>query len=168
MKIHIDDVMDHACEEWTLTRVAALFGGEKEVDALIALGWDIAPEDILHQAHRVLPSHIRRRATELTVTRCVTNHALKSSIDDWAQKWLSGEDRTKESARAAAAWAAAAWAAEAAAWAAEAAAWAAEAEAAAWAAEAAARAAEAWAAEAEAERKLQIEDLKQAIKELES
>jgi len=45
----------------------------------------------------------------------------------WANKWLSGEDRSAEAARAARAAARAAWAAEAAGWAAWAAGWAAEA-----------------------------------------
>ena len=70
----------------------------------------------------------------------VERHALHCGVKDveeWARRWLSGEDRSAASARAAA------WAARAAAWAARAAAWAAARAAAAQADGAAARAAEA-------------------------
>jgi len=98
---------------------------------------------------------------EQFLTRCITNHGLGCGIpkvEQWAAKWLSGEDRSKAAARAAEEAARAARAAEEAAWAAEAAeaeeaavAWAAEE--AAWAAEAAEaeEAAVAWAAEAASE-----------------
>jgi hypothetical protein len=99
---------------------------------------------------------------------CAKEVCADLSWNAWADRWLSGEDRSEAAAGAAALAARAAWAAEAAAWAAwaaaaaEAAAWAAEAASAAyrsaayrsaWAAQAteaaqAAQAAEAWAAQA--------------------
>jgi hypothetical protein len=92
---------------------------------------------------------------DVLVTRAVRSHALRCgvpTVEEWAARWLSGEDRTARAA-AAAAWAAAeaTWA-EAAAWAARAAR-AAEATWAAWAAEAAEAAA------AAAERERQVRDL---------
>jgi len=59
---------------------------------------------------------------EKVLTRCITNHALGCEIpevEQWAAKWLSGEDRSQAAAEAAAeaAWAATWAAAEAVAWA---------------------------------------------------
>ena len=101
-----------------------------------------------------LPAKYVELWREKFLAQCITNHGLGCGIPkvaQWATKWLSGEDRSKEAARAAT-WAARARAAEAAAWAAWAA-WAVVAEAAAEAAWAATEtaAARARAAEAEAE-----------------
>ena len=59
---------------------------------------------------------------EQFLTRCITNHGLGCGIpevEQWAAKWLSGEDRSQAAAEAAAeaAWAATWAAAEAVAWA---------------------------------------------------
>jgi len=110
----------------------------------------VSDDDIVWAACRALDASTRTAWLERVVTRAVTTHALHCgvpAIESWARRWLGGEDRTAESARAAAraaraataAWAApAAWAADAAAWAAVAATRAADA-----AADAATRAAEA-------------------------
>jgi hypothetical protein len=73
----------------------------------------------------VLPALLR--AVNRIVDRAVRDHALPcAATREWAERWLSGEDRTWEGAEEAAMAAVAARAAEAAAWAAEEAAWAAE------------------------------------------
>ena len=93
----------------------------------------------------VLPPAVRQEWTEGIVTRAVRVHALGTSIDAWAQKWLSGEDRSAALAEEAA------LAARAEAEAAEAAALAARAEAEEAEATAAAEAGAAWLAAARAQ-----------------
>jgi hypothetical protein len=111
----------------------------------------------------VCPELAARFANDVA-DRAVRRHCLGTVIDEWARRWLSGEDRSAEAA-ARAAWAArvatAAWAARVAA-AAKAAA-----EAAAWAARAAARAA--WAARVAtaSERRRQVKWWRDALAELE-
>jgi len=110
-----------------------------------------------------------RVAIDRIATRAVTNHALHCGVpgvEQWAQRWLDGTDRTEAAATAAeeVAWAAAAARATATARAAEAAAWAAEsaaraAEAAAEATAAAAARETAVCAAEEAERILQLYDI---------
>jgi hypothetical protein len=114
-----------------------------------------------------------QRALEHIVDRAVRTHAVGSIIDDWAQRWLSGEDRSTK-----AAWVAARVGVVSAAWAARAAAVSADAEtaaqAAAWAAAQAAAWAAAWAAQAAetvvarvgarlVERRLQARDIRREI-----
>lgn len=61
---------------------------------------------------RVLPAPIRAAAVERTVARVVRAYALPHvSTRTWAERWLSGKDRTRTAARAAEAAARAAWAA---------------------------------------------------------
>lgn len=102
-----------------------------------------------------------KRAIDVIVDRAVKNYALHCGIpavEQWAQKWLDGTDRS-QSAAWAATWAAAGAAAGNAAWAATRSAWDA-----AWNAAWAAAWDATWAAEA-AELKLQADDIHREIPE---
>jgi hypothetical protein len=124
-------------------------------------GCRLTHEDAVWVATRkgFLNPTIQKQWIEIIVSRAVREHALHcgvKGVEAWAEKWLSGEDRTADAAQAAreAAWVTA-WAAEAAARAAQEAG---AAQAAAWAAWAAREAGAAEAARVE-ERKQQVKDL---------
>lgn len=107
---------------------------QEALDARQALGpqatqadwWRVCPRGdwLIWQLQR-LPAETQRavhrqmmHATEVIVTSAIVAHALDCGVpvvEEWAAKWLSGEDRSAwEAAAAAAAWAAeAAWEAEA-------------------------------------------------------
>jgi len=172
------------CSDYTLEFIQTFGETMSAVEILKLESVSLADRSWL-AAH--LPAKYVEPWREKVLTRCITNHALGCGIpkvEQWAAKWLSGEDRSQAAAAAAAeaaaaraaearaatwasAWAvvAAAAAARAAAWAATwASAWAVVAAAAAKAARAAARAraaeAEAEAARARArEYELQIQDM---------
>jgi len=136
---------------------------EMEIIPLKDRIWVLLRRDVLGDAMPLILKDI--------VAPCVEKHCLRcgvKEVEEWARKWLDGEDRAEDAAWAAAraaGAAAAARAAEAAAWAARAAAraaWAA-AEAAAWAAGAAAWAAAARAAAETAERTRHLEIIKKYL-----
>jgi len=149
MKINEKTLIEmHACKEGVemFRRYPGLEGGCAELGALCR--W-AASEGEAGYVHWLLPRLMPPEGAVRWAILTATQHCTDAIWNKWADGWLSGEDRTPESAEAAAAtavWAAswAAWAAwaAAAAWTARAAAWAATA-ASAWEAEAAA----AWAAE---------------------
>ena len=147
------------CSAYPRSRVRALFGDRKSASLTeILADTRIPPRDrvwIVCQPS-VLTRAQRSAWLERIIARAVTAHALHCGapqVERWAQAWLDGSDRTRQSAaeaeeaaRAArAAWAARAARAARAAWAAGAA-WAAWAARAAGAAEAAEAARAAWAA----------------------
>ncbi len=148
----------------TSSEVRELWGDRESAAALDVIDAEHVKEAdrvwLLCKVKKALPAEIRTRWINRTVTRAVTTHALPHPVTrEWAERWLSGEDRSRESVRAAAdaADAAAAWAAESA-WAAAAdAAWAAAAAAeSAWAA---ASAGAAWLQARDTEYQRQLDDL---------
>lgn len=97
------------------TRILSLAAGRSEISYTEVPELPVSPEDLCWLLWRGPDPEITARALELTITRCVTNHAMKygiPAVELWAWRWLSGEDRSE-----AAAWAA--WAAAGAARAAE-------------------------------------------------
>ena len=129
--ITIDDVMSlDPCSEWPRSRVAGVFGDHASLSLQeILTNEDIPIADRIWLTFRptVLAPSVRAAAINAIVTRAVRNHALPcGATKAWAERWLSGDDRTaaaayaaREAARAAkAAAVAAAKAAVAAAWAA--------------------------------------------------
>ena len=138
---------ENPCKRYTVAIVEKLWAGRESLSLAEVLALDIPTADRMWATWRpgALTKKQETALQKKIITRAITNHALHckiESVEKWARKWLSGEDRS-----------AAAEAAEAAAEEAEEAAWAAAAAWAAWAAEAAwaAWAAEAAAAEAAAE-----------------
>jgi len=115
------------CDKYDRERIAKLCAGKPSLTLLEILDHpDIPDEDKVWVACRD-KNPTRHVAIEVIVTRCVTNHALHCGIpavEAWAQKWLSGEDRSSRAAARAsrvAAWpsraaALAAWNAEWNAW----------------------------------------------------
>jgi predicted kinase len=171
----INDIMDlKPC--YSRAKVESVFNGRESLTLAEILAADIPPEDriwVLIQPGVMTPEQVKAFC-DRTADRAVRNHCLNSGIkavEEWAAKWLNGEDRTAEAAMAANSAARAAeaamaadsatnwaayWAARAAYsaadWAAEAAHWAAHS-----AANSAARAAQA------AEREAQVADLLEII-----
>lgn len=98
------------CDKYDRERIAKLCAGKPSLTLLEILDHpDIPDEDKVWVACRD-KNPTRHVAIEVIVTRCVTNHALHCGIpavEAWAQKWLSGEDRSSR---------AAAWASRVAAW----------------------------------------------------
>ena len=157
----VDEMLaEKPCDKYDRERIVKLCAGKPSLTLLEILDHpDIPDEDKVWVACRD-KNPTRHVAIEVIVTRCVTNHALHCGIpavEAWAQKWLSGEDRSSR-----AAWNAsrvAAWASRAAAeaaWNAARAAWNA-----AWSA-----AWNAWAAwnELDEERSQQVQDFRDAAR----
>jgi hypothetical protein len=147
------------CDKYDRERIVKLCAGKPSLTLLEILDHpDIPDEDKVWVACRD-KNPTRHVAIEVIVTRCVTNHALHCGIpavEAWAQKWLSGEDRSSR---------AAAWASRVAAWPSRAAAEAAwNAERNAW--NAAWNAWNAWAAwnEPDEERSQQVQDFRDAAR----
>jgi hypothetical protein len=150
----VDAIMAlNPCDRYPRERIVELWDGRESLSLREILALDIPAQDRVWVA--LQPGAIPSAGCSVVIERAVTRAiglamAQQPSPEwkSWAEKWLSGEDRTAHAA------AYAAYAAEAAAYAAAAAAFYA-AEAAAYAAYAAAEAAEA----AEAEYKQQIADI---------
>jgi hypothetical protein len=194
--LNVDQIMDlDPC--YSRAKVEAVFNGRESLTLAEILTADIPPEDriwVLTQPGVITPEQVKEFCDK-TADRAVRNHCLNSGIkavEEWAAKWLSGEDRTAWAAREAAGEAiysaaareaarAAREAARAAYGAANSTTWAAysaareaaysaaraaygAAESAAWAAYSAAVAAD-WAADSAAEREKQIKDLLEIIKD---
>lgn len=147
------------CDKYDRERIVKLCAGKPSLTLLEILDHpDIPDEDKVWVACRD-KNPTRHVAIEVIVTRCVTNHALHCGIpavEAWAQKWLSGEDRSSR---------AAAWASRVAAWPSRAAAEAAlNVARSAWAALNAAW--NAWAAwnELDEERSQQVQDFRDAVR----
>ena len=147
------------CDKYDRERIVKLCAGKPSLTLLEILDHpDIPDEDKVWVACRD-KNPTRHVAIEVIVTRCVTNHALHCGIpavEAWAQKWLSGEDRSSR---------AAAWASRVAAWPSRAAAEAAlNVARSAWAAWNAAW--NAWAAwnELDEERSQQVQDFRDAVR----
>ena len=101
----IDDVLAYEpC--YTRERVEELFAGRtemtiREICAVDAPAWD---RIWLLTQDGVLDADMRDKWITMIVTRAITNHALHCgipSVEKWAADWLSGADRSSESARAA-------------------------------------------------------------------
>ena len=184
----VDEMLaEKPCKEYTRERLEELWAGHERRDLLQILGLNIPATDKVWACCRDTPLR-EPWLFGRVLTRCIRDHALNcgvSAVEQWAQRWLSGEDRSAYAADASAdaAWAAySAWVARAAAeaaWYAQVAThYAAEcatraaANAADWAANAAARAA--WsavcaagaAAGAEQERERQLQDMREVIAEM--
>ena len=161
MKVTFDQVIGWGpCSEYQEDGGARLLElyPSKEAELLdILRDVRIPEEDRVWLGCHALPWETIKPVVEGWVERAIRRCLGKSGIPEWetwAEKWLSGEDR---SWRAAAAWAAEAGAGAARAWAAGA--WAARA----WAAEAAAWAAEAAAWAAREEEKKQLEEITEVV-----
>ena len=145
----VSEMLDQRpCAEYDEDRLTRLWAGRER------LGWPefvrlrIHVQDKLWVAAIALPPEINARRIELTVSRAIRNYVVHcgiESVEQWGRGWLSGKDMTRAAARDAS-WAAAD-AAYRAAWAA------------AQATEAAAGAA--WVAEL----RLQLRDIRRAIRE---
>jgi hypothetical protein len=109
-------------DEWAEER----FAGRKSLSLATILRMEsVTPEDRVWVCCQPGVMTVEQRAAwlERIVVRAVTAHALHCgvpTVEAWAARWLSGEDRSEDAAGAAAwaAWAAAGDAAGAAAWAA--------------------------------------------------
>jgi hypothetical protein len=92
------------CEGYNLKQITKLFGNKKSMTYLEILNTNkIPPWDIVWVFCRstVLDDDIRNQWLEVIITRAVTNYALHCGVDDveeWAQNWLNGVDRTTEAA----------------------------------------------------------------------
>ena len=135
--VTVDDVLAlNPCSTYTRGKLAELWGAREAITCREYSELPVPADDRLWGMIRLWPKAVPTWL-DVIVERAIRRSLGKSGNplwETWAENWLSGEDRTRESAEAA--WAAEA--AEAEAWAAREAAWAE----AAWAAEA-------WAAEAE-------------------
>ncbi len=158
-------IAERPCKEYTEARLLELWAGRGALAVNDILNLDIPAADKVWVLCRpdVMTPEQRARWLGTIVERAIRRVLGKSNVpkwERWAERWLSGEDRTRKSAEAAAeaatraAWAEA-WAAEASAWAAVEEAWA---EAAAVEEGSAARAAEA------AEYEKQINDCLEILK----
>jgi hypothetical protein len=157
-------------ERYSDENLDKLFGGREALTPQDVAQLGIPPADFVWVWTRpgALPDDVRQRWIDRVVRRAVEAHALKCGIpevEEWAERWISGEDRSRSASRSAAEAVRAARAAERAALAAKGATWATwcaalAAGAAAWAEEAAWAA---WsaveAAEAAVEQQKQVEDL---------
>jgi hypothetical protein len=116
MKITVARMMGyHPCAAYPRDRVEALWAGRDALDALEILALDIPAMDRIWAVTRrgVAPADVLSQWAQTTADRAVRTHALNcgiAAVEQWATRWLNGEDRSSE--EAAAAWAAA-WAAEA-------------------------------------------------------
>lgn len=103
MTYTVDDIMAiRPC--YPRERVTALWAGRAAITPLELLDLPIPPADVLWAAWRIWPEPARTVALTATVARAVTNHALHCgvpAVEDWAESWLDGTDRTEASARAA-------------------------------------------------------------------
>lgn len=159
-RLSVDDVMEMGpCRSYSERRVRELFGDSETLSLIEVLGLDIPAEDRLWVMFQngVIEDDVLQRFANVIADRAVRNHALTyEPTREWAEAWLSGEDRSKEAARAAIERAAVeAWAA----WAAWAAVVAAK-----WAVAAATDASDS----AATERELQVEDLRRLLLEAEA
>jgi hypothetical protein len=166
----VDQIMElKPC--YSRAEVEAVFNGRESLTLAEILAADIPPEDriwVLTQPGVMTPEQVKTFCDK-TADRAVRNHCLNcgiKAVEEWAARWLSGEDRAEEAAWAAREAARAAQTAlEASFSAARAAYWAAKA---AWASREAARAAywaawAAWEAAKAAEREAQVADLLEII-----
>ena len=101
----IDDVMAYEpC--YRRERVEELFAGRTEMTIREICVVDVSAKDrvwlLTHDG--VLDADMRDKWITMIVTRAITNHALHCGIPEvehWAREWLSGADRSSESAHAA-------------------------------------------------------------------
>ena len=148
---------------YTAAQVRAAFGPDEALTLQqIADRRRVPAADRLWVLWRLLPADLRRVAVERIVARAVRRYALpEPSTRAWAERWLSGEDRTEAEALRAWAAARAAMAATARAAAALAAGvGGAEAE------RASAEEEAPWWAERDAERRRQLADIRAALREI--
>lgn len=102
MKTVDDVVRAGACYE--RDKILALWAGREALSAREISELDIPPGDIVWALDNLWPE-ARPKALEKIVTRAITNNLGKSGVpawEGWAARWLSGEDRSKESAEEAA------------------------------------------------------------------
>ena len=95
----------HPCEAYDEDRVRQLWGRRRALTLPQILRLKISAEDRLWAAWRLLTTEQSQRAIELIVTRAVLSHAVAcgvAKVEEWAINWLSGEDRSRASAYAAA------------------------------------------------------------------
>jgi len=102
----IDDVMAYEpC--YTRERVEKLFAGRTEITIREICAVDVPARDRvwLFTQDGVLDADMRDKWITMIVTRAITNHVLHCDIPEverWAEKWLSGADRSSDAAHAAA------------------------------------------------------------------
>lgn len=95
----------HPCEAYDEYRVRQSWGRRRALTLPQILRLKISAEDRLWVAWRLLTTEQSQRAVELIVTRAVLSHAVAcgvAKVEEWAINWLSGEDRSRASAYAAA------------------------------------------------------------------
>ncbi len=98
MNITVDDIMErHPCGEYPRSRIEELWQHKNSLTALEISHLDIPDKDILWALFRVAGTVVSRQVANMAADRVVRAYALpESSTHDWAQKWLSGEDRSAE------------------------------------------------------------------------
>jgi hypothetical protein len=94
---------ENPCEKYTRERLEKLMAGRERISLLEVFDLDIPNEDKVWVACR--PDAFAGQfecIVEKIVRPCVEKYALTHpATKEWAEKWLSGEDRTVEAARAA-------------------------------------------------------------------
>ena len=107
----VDEMMEEKpCAKYTEKVIKNLWAGREQLSLIDILALDIPSADRMWAVWRqdTLTKDQEKSLLDKIVTRAVTNHALNckiKAVEKWAQKWLSGEDRSQE-ADWAAAWAA--------------------------------------------------------------
>lgn len=98
----VDDVMDCVpCERYTREVVEGLWDGRESIGIAEVCDLDIPTEDRVWLLCRA-PWDVIESTLESIVTRAVTTYALPCEVvRKWAERWLSGEDRSEASAEAA-------------------------------------------------------------------
>lgn len=110
----IDDALSHGpCSDYTRNRLIELWAGREFLTALDICDLDIQPADRCWALARIMTPEQCTAWCERFFSRVVKTHALHcgiEAVEQWAARWLSGEDRTTAEAREAACEAArAAW-----------------------------------------------------------
>lgn len=101
-RLSVDDVMGmERCEEYHEDRVRELFGDRETLSLLEILDLNIPAKDrvCVMLQDGVVEDEALRRFANVVADRAVQNHALTyEPTREWAEKWLSGEDRSEQSA----------------------------------------------------------------------
>jgi hypothetical protein len=102
--VTVDEVLAmKPCSDYTRERVEQLWSGRGALSVVEILDLDIPAEDRLWAVLReeVLGTELYRAFGHACADRAVERHALHCGIpkvEQWAARWLSGEDRTEDSA----------------------------------------------------------------------
>jgi hypothetical protein len=99
-RVTVDDIMYlNPCTEYPSERVEEIFAGRESLALTEICDLDLPPEDVIWTVSRLADPETLTAWVQRVADRSVERFAVNNPrISDWAERWLSGEDRSVEAA----------------------------------------------------------------------